>query len=40
MTQLPPERTAALALTLPSGGALPGFHVQARVQLNTLWKDM
>lgn len=29
MTQLPPERAAALALTLPSGGALPAFHVQA-----------
>ncbi len=29
MTQLPPERAAALALTLPSGGSLPGFQVQA-----------
>ncbi len=29
MTQLPPERAAALVLSLASGDALPGFHAQA-----------
>jgi hypothetical protein len=29
MTQLPPERAAALVLALASGDALPGFHAQA-----------